>query len=448
MSIDRSIFRAYDIRGKYPDQINEETVYKIGRVFVGFLKTDEVIVGRDVRESAPALFESLVRGIIEAGANVIDIGQVSIGALYFASGKLDKPAIMITGSHLGKEYNGLKLCRNGAEPIGRGGELEEICKIAYKYESLEKKESVQGRVIEENILKDYIPHVLSFVDKNSLKPFNVSIDAGNGVAGKIVPLVFNDLPFKIAPLYFELDGSFPHHLPNPKELANLADLQKTVLSEKSDLGMAFDGDGDRVFFVDEKGKAIRSSLIISLLVEEILKRSPAVKIVYNVSCGRIVKETIEKNGGDPIIEKVGHSFIKAKMKECGAVFGGEASGHYYFKENFRAESGAIVALMVLEILSKKEKSFSEILKPFDKYFAIEEHNFKTEDKDGVIRRLEKNYANAVISHLDGLSVECPDWWFNIRPSNTEPLLRLNLEAKNKKILDDKFAEINWLVRKK
>jgi phosphomannomutase len=446
MKIDLNIFKAYDIRGVYPDQINEEVVYQIGRAFVEFLKPESVVVGRDMRLSSPALFKSLARGIVDQGATVIDIGQVSTDALYFASGKLNQPAVMITASHLAGQYNGLKLSRPGAEPIGQETGLKEIEKLVIQNNFF--KPAKQGKVIQQDILEDYTKHVLSFVDQQSIRSLKIVVDAGNGMAGKIAPLVFQHLPGQITPLYFELDGSFPNHLPNPKESANLVDCQKRVLSEKADLGMAFDGDGDRVFFVDDQGQMINSSLIIALLSKAILKKHPAEKIVYNLVCSRIVPETIKQYGGQPIMERVGHSFIKQTMKKTGAIFAGEGSGHYYFRDNFQADSGLIAALIVLEIISQENKPFSQIIEPFKKYYAIEEVNFAVEDKEGIIEKLEGAYKDGKISHLDGLTVEYPDWWFNLRPSNTEPLLRLNLEARTEELMKEKVKEVSQLIREK
>ncbi|MFH0906791.1 MAG: phosphomannomutase/phosphoglucomutase [bacterium] len=444
MKIDFTIFKAYDVRGVYPEQINEEAVYNIGRAFVVFNKAKEIIVGRDMRVFSSSLFDSLTNGITEQGADVIDIGEISTDVLYFASGKLNKPGIMITASHLSGQYNGLKLCYKGAEPISQETGIIDIKKLVLQ-DDFNKSEK-QGKIIKKDILDEYTKHILTFVDGKSIGPLKVVIDAGNGMAGKIVPLVFRNLQVKIIPLYFELDGSFPNHLANPIELVNLVDLQKKVLSEKADLGMAFDGDGDRIFFTDEKAKAIRSSLIIALLVKNILTKHPDEKIIYNVPCSRIVPEIIREYNGEPIIERVGHSFIKQKMKQTGAIFAGEHSGHYFFRDNFRADSGLIAGLIILEIVSQENKPFSQIIQKFEKYFSIKETNFEVEDKQGIMEKIEEKYKHGKISHLDGLTVEYSDWWFNVRPSNTESLLRLNLEADTEGLMKEKTEEISQLIK--
>jgi len=448
MLINEKIFKAYDIRGIYPDEINEAVAFQIGRALAQFFRRKKIVIGRDMRLSSEPLFSSLTQGILDQGGQVIDIGLVSTDALYFASGRLKLPAVMITASHLPRQYNGFKICRAGAEALSQTSGLKEIAKLVQENikKSKEKREK-EGKIIHQDILSEYRLHVLSFINLKVLQPLKVVVDAGNGMAGKIVPLIFENLPFQIIPLYFKLDGSFPHHSANPLEKDNLKELQKRVLKEKADLGIAFDGDGDRVFFVDEKGEIIKSSLIIALLSQKFLEESPGEKIIYNLVCSRIVPETIKRYGGKPLIERVGHSFIKARMKKTGAVFAGEASGHYYFRKNFRADSGIIAALIVLEMLSKRRKPLSLVLEPFKKkYFAIEEVNFKVKNKNRLIKKIEAVYRDAKISHLDGLTVSYPDWWFNLRPSNTEPVVRLNLEAVSQKKLADKFKEIKGLIK--
>jgi len=437
------IFKAYDIRGLYPGEIDEDTAYKIGRSFVEFLKAKEVLVGRDMRLSSKDLFDSLTQGIIEQGADVLDLGEISTDALYFASGEFSKPAIMITASHLSSRHNGFKLCREDAVPMSKYAGLDDIQKLVVLggFSQPEKK----GKIIEQDILNEYVKHVLSFIDLSKLRPLKIVVDAGNGMAGKMIPLVFKDLPIKITEMYFELDGSFPNHVPNPIKSKNLTDLQRKVKSKKANLGIAFDGDGDRVFFVDEKGKIIKSSLVFALLVKKVLEKYPKGKVVYNMVCSKIVPETIKELGGEAIIGRTGHSFIKHKMKETGAVFAGEHSGHYYFKENFGADSGLIAFLIILEIISTTKKSFSQLIKPFKKYFSIEQTNFKIENQDETLRRLEGKYRDGKLSHIDGLSVEYPDWRFSIRPSNTEVLLRLNLEANSEALMKEKFKEVSGLI---
>jgi len=446
MKINPNIFKAYDIRGRYPEGVNEEVFYQIGRALVEFNKAKKIIVGRDMRLSSLSLREGLIKGITDSGCDVIDIGLVSVDVLYFACGKMDLAGAMITASHLGKEYNGLKLCRAGAEPINAETGLEEIKKMVGENNFLAAKK--KGRVIEQDILEEYRRHILGFVDKKSIRDLKVAVDAANGMAGKIIPLLFKDLPCQIIPLYFELDGSFPNRPANPIEPANLFDLQKKVVAEKADLGIAFDGDADRVFFINEKGEFIGSSLIIALLAREILKERQGEKAVYSLVCSRIIPETIENNKGKAVISRVGHSFVKQKMREVDAIFGGERTGHFYFRDNFYADSGFIAALKVLEIISKERKPFSQILAPFEKYFKTEQIDFTVAEPEEVLKRLEAKYQDGKISRLDGLTVEYPDWWFNLRSSNTEPVMRLNLEAKTKELMEEKVKKVSELIEDK
>lgn len=440
------IFKAYDIRGIYPKEFNQETAFKIGRALVIFFKTKKIIIGRDMRISSDDIFKALAEGIREQGADVINIGLVSTDCLYFASGKLNLAGVMITASHNPKQYNGLKICGKEASPVGERTGLKEIKRLVQKNNFPKAKKT--GRLIKKDILKSYARHILSFIDKENIKPLKIVVDAGNGMAGKIVPLVFKDLPGQIIPLYFKLDGSFPNHLASPVDWKNLISCQKEIKKSKADLGLAFDGDADRVFFIDEKGKPVRSSLIIALIAQKILLKNPGAGIIYNLICSKIVPETIKQLGGRPIIERVGHSFIKETMKKTRAVFAGEHSGHYYFQKNYRADSGLIAALIVIEIISKANLPLSQIIRPFDKYWAIEETNFKVDSKEKILKRVEKKYRNGKISHLDGLTVEYKNWWFNLRPSQTEPLLRLNIEAETKKLLGQKKDELSKIVRSK
>jgi phosphomannomutase len=440
-----AIFKAYDVRGVYGKDLTEDVAHKIGRAFVSFLKCKEVIVGYDMRVSSPKLSEAFMKGVTDEGADAIDIGQVSTDGLYFASGFLKKAGVMFTASHNPPEYNGLKFCKAMAVPINEDTGLREIKKIIEKNNFKKSKE--RGEVVKKSILNEYVKHVLSFINVNKIRKLKIAVDAGNGMAGKIVPLVYNTLPVKMFPLYFELDGTFPNHLADPSKYENLMELQKTVKKEKCDFGMAFDGDADRVFFVDEKGSVVNSSLISALIIKSILKKHGKQKVIYNLVSSKIVPETIEKFGGKAVIERVGHSFIKDTMRRINAIFACEHSAHYYFKHNFNADSGIIASLIVCEIISSKKKKLSKLLKEFEVYFKIEETNFEVEDKIKKMKEIKAHYKKlgAKIMELDGVTVEFDDWWFNVRPSNTEPLLRLNLEADTEKIMEEKKGEVSKVI---
>jgi phosphomannomutase len=454
------IFKAYDVRGIYGKDLTDDVAYKIGRAFVSFLRCKDVIVGYDMRVSSPKLSKAFMKGVTEEGANAIDIGQVSTDGLYFASGFLKKPAVMFTASHNPPEYNGMKFCKVGAVPMNENTGLKKIksiiekeqCKKNNNKKDIIKKNKKQklGKIIKKNILGDYVKHVLSFIDKNKIKGLKIAVDAGNGMAGKIIPLIYRNVGVKIMPLYFKLDGTFPNHLADPSKYENLKKLQEVVKKEKCDFGMAFDGDADRIFFVDDKGVVINASLISALMIKSILKKHRNENMIYNLVCSRIVPETIEKYGGKAHIERVGHSFIKDTMRKINALFACEHSAHYYFKHNFNADSGMIASLIVAEIVSKEGKPLSELLKEFEVYSKIEETNFKVVDKKAKLKEIEKVYKKKDpkrIMTMDGVSVDFDDYWFNVRPSNTEPLLRLNLEAVNNKIMEEKMKEVAEVISK-
>jgi phosphomannomutase len=442
--IDPSIFKAYDIRGTYPDQLDEDVAYRIGRAFVTFLQSEKVAVGRDMRLSSPQLSEAFIAGATDQGADVTDIGLCSTDMLYFASGILDCAGAMFTASHNPKEYNGLKICRRKAAPISEDTGIRDIRDIALggKFEAAARK----GRVEERDLLPQYVDHVLGFIDVSTLRPLKVVADAGNGMAGLILPALFERLPCELVPHCFELDGSFPHHQPDPINPDNIALLSRWVLDDAGDLGMAFDGDADRVFLVNDRGEAVSGSLTTALVAKRILQTHPGEKIIHNCICSWVVPETIREYGGTPIRQRVGHSFIKQTMAETGAVFAGEHSGHYYFRDNFRADSGLIASMFILEIVSIEGRPLSQILEPFKKYYASGEINSRVEDIPAKLEEIAALYGEGRVDRLDGISVEFDDWWFNVRPSNTEPLIRLNLEAKTRELMEAKRDEVLAVIR--
>jgi phosphomannomutase len=437
-----AIFKAYDVRGVYPDELDEDVARRIGFGFASFVEGGRVAVGRDMRISSPALAQAFAEGATAAGAQVLDVGLVSTDALYFASGHLDVPAAMFTASHNPPRYNGLKMCRAQASPIGADTGLAEIRERAEHAEV----ESRMADVRERDVLADYAAHCRRFVDAEALRPVRVAVDAGNGMAGRTVPVVFKPLPFDVVPLYFELDGTFPHHAANPIEPENLRDLQETVTARECDIGIAFDGDADRMFLVDETADLVSGSLTTALVAERLLEKNPGETILYNLICSWVVPEVIEEKGGKPVRTRVGHSYIKSIMAETGAIFGGEHSGHYYFRDNYRADSGMIAALLVLEALSFAERPLSELLKPYRRYHASGEINSEVADQKGTIEKLAATYADGKQDRADGLTVEYQDWWFNCRPSNTEPLLRLNLEARTAQLMEAKRDEVLAVIR--
>jgi len=440
------IFKAYDVRGIYGQNLTEDVAYTIGRAFVYFLKCKDVVVGTDMRISSPKLSMAFMKGVAEQGANAIFIGQVCTDAVYFASGFLKKPAVMFTASHNPPQYNGLKFCKSGAVPINEDTGLKKIKSIIENNEYTKTKTKKHGKIIKKNILKAYVSHVKKFIDVKKLKKLKIAADAGNGMAGKIVPLVYKHLPMKIVPLYFKLDGNFPNHPADPSKYENLAELQNAVKGKKCNFGIAFDGDADRIFFVDENGNVVNSSLISSLIIKNILtkNKNKTQKIIHNLVCSHIVPETIKKYNGIPVIERVGHSFIKETMRKTKAVFACEHSAHYYYINNYRADSGIITSLIVAEIVSRENKPLSELLDEFRKYSTIEETSIEVKDKNSKLREIKaiyKKQAPKKISKLDGITIEFGNWWFNVRPSNTEPLLRLNLEADSEELMKEKREEL-------
>ncbi|MGN6031566.1 MAG: phosphomannomutase/phosphoglucomutase [Thermomicrobiales bacterium] len=443
-----AIFKAYDIRGIVPRELTPDIAYRIGRALVAFLDVDQVVVGRDMRVSGPALAGALIEGIRDQGADAIDIGLVSTDTLYFAVGKYAYPAgVMSTASHNPAAYNGFKICKEEARALSLETGIGDIRDLVVSGE-IPAPRGKRGTVIERDVLDAYAEHALGIIDTAIIKPLKIAVDAGNGMGGLLAPSVFGKLPIEVVPLFFELDGTFPNHEANPIEPENIRDLQRAVIDQGCDLGIAFDGDADRMFLIDEHGAFVGGDMTTAMVSIQMLKKHPGSAIVYNLICSRSVPETISEHGGTPIRSRVGHSFIKAIMRENDAVFGGEHSGHFYFRDNWYADSGLIAALTVIELISEEGLSLSEILKPIDNRVRSGEINSEVADIPTVLERVESTFAaqGATIDHLDGLTVEFDDWWFNLRGSNTQPLLRLNVEADDTPTLDAKTAEVLHLIR--
>jgi phosphomannomutase len=449
--IDESIFKAYDIRGMYPDSLNEEVAGDIGRAFVNHLglSGSRVVVARDMRLSGEALEKAFIEGVIEAGADVLDLGLVSTDALYFAVGHLQEPGgAMITASHNPKEYNGFKLCREDAIALSGEHGIGQIRDLIVSGK-LPKPAEYAGSVEESDIAEDYARHCLTFINTDDLRPLKIVVDAGNGMAGKMLPPIFEKLPFEYVPMYFELDGSFPNHPPNPIEPENMEELQERVVAEGADFGVAFDGDADRCFLVDEKGETISGDILAALVAKNVLEKEPGATILYSAVCSKAFPELVEREGGRAIRTKAGHSIIKPQMRENDAAFGGEHSGHFYFRDNYFADSGIIAMLTVAELVARQDGPLSDLLAPIDPYVRSGEINSEVEDQEATPGKVEEHYAqrgDPKIDHLDGLTVDYGDWWFNLRPSNTEPLLRLNVEASDRGTMEHKRDELLGLIR--
>jgi phosphomannomutase len=440
----QAIFKAYDVRGVVPDDLNEDVARRIGAAFATWADAPRITIGRDCRISSPSLSAAVIEGATSRGADVVDLGIASTDLLYFASGWLDVPGVMLTASHNPKQYNGMKFCLAGAKPVGQDTGLGDIRALAERdtYPAAGETGSVQER----DLLDAYVDHVLSFIDPGNVAPLTVVADTANGMGGLVVPAVFARLPVTLVHLYPELDGTFPNHPADPIDPANQVDLRRTVLERSADVGLAFDGDADRVFLVDERAEGVSGSEVTALVAEAMLHRHPGEPVVYNLICSWAVPEVIRENGGTPIRTRVGHSFIKQVMAETGAVFGGEHSGHYYFRENYRADSGLIAAVVALEQLSLAGRPLSEVLEPFRRYHDSGEINSRVEDAAGRIEAIAAAYPSGRQDRTDGLTVELDDWWFNVRPSNTEPLLRLNVEARTEELLREKTEEILALIQ--
>jgi phosphomannomutase len=447
------IFKAYDVRGVVPDELDGRRAFCIGFGFARFAGEQEsarkILVARDMRASGEELAASFAAGARRAGAEVLGVGLASTDLLYFASGKLPGPGAMLTASHNPARYNGIKFCLSGAKPVAAGSGLEEIRSYAEDVYPEAPESTAEALPSDRrHWVDEFARHVRSFVDPQALKPMRVVADAANGMGGLIAPAVFAELPLSLDLLYGELDGSFPNHPADPIDVKNLADLRRRIVETGGDVGLAFDGDADRVFLVDELGEPLSGSTTTAIVAKSILERNPGETILYNLICSKTVPEVIAEGGGEGVRTRVGHSYIKARMAETGAIFAGEHSGHYYFRDNYRADSGIIAAMVVLEELSRAGAPLSELRRPFERYADSGEINSEVSDPPAVIEEVFAHYAEsgASIDRLDGLTVDFGEWWFNLRPSNTEPLLRLNVEAADDVALARRVAEVLSIVR--
>ncbi|MEY2461241.1 MAG: phosphomannomutase [Acidimicrobiaceae bacterium] len=438
-----AVFKAYDIRGVVPDQLDAPMCRNIGAAFARFAGAPRVLIARDMRPSGVDLSAAFAEGVRSQGVDVVDLGMASTDLIYYAAGRLDSPGAMFTASHNPAQYNGIKLCLAGAKPVGEDSGLGEIKALAIA--GLDPADH-EGTFTQQDLLEDFAAHVRSFVDVSVLKPLKLIADTANGMGGLVVPLVFEPLPFDLEVMYGELDGTFPNHPADPIQLENLRDLVARVNATGADIGLAFDGDADRVFLVDDKGVPVSGSTTTAIVAKAVLAKEPGATILYNCICSKAVPEVIRENGGVPIRTRVGHSFIKAVMAETGAAFGGEHSAHYYFRDNYRADSGSIAALVVLEELCVSDLPLSELRKPYERYAQSGEINTRVDDPGAVIERVAVAYKDAQQDRLDGLTVDLGDWWFNLRPSNTEPLLRLNLEAPTPEDVARHVAEVQAVMQ--
>jgi phosphomannomutase len=421
------IFKAYDVRGVVPDELDEQTAEAVGAAFVEVTGAGSVVVAHDMRESSVPLAEAFIRGARSRRADVVHAGLGSTDLLYYASGSLGLPGVMFTASHNPARYNGMKMCRSGAVPIGGDTGLTEIRDRAAELVGVTATPT--GSLIEKDLLPGYAHHLRTLVDLAGVRPLKVVVDAGNGMGGHTVPAVFEGLPVELVPLYFELDGDFPNHEANPLEPQNLVDLQRAVLDSGADLGLAFDGDADRCWVIDERGESVPPSAVTALVAVRELAKAPGATIIHNLITSHGVREIVREHGGVPVRTRVGHSFIKAEMARTGAVFGGEHSAHYYFRDFWFADSGMLAAMHVLAALGEQERTLSELVAAYSRYHASGELNSAVDDQDEALRRVREAFAGrGEFDELDGLTVTGSGWWFNLRASNTEPLLRLNAEA--------------------
>jgi phosphomannomutase len=450
LTLNPDIFKAYDIRGTYPDQVNEDAARAIGAAFVAYLQAKRIAVGRDMRLSSPALAQAFIEGATGQGADVVDYGMIATDMLYFAVARGDHDGgVQVTASHNPKQYNGMKLVRREAFPLSGEAGISDIQQMIAAG-TTPAPAARRGEVTHKDTLDAYVKHVSSFIDASVIKPFNVVLDAGSGMGGLVAPKLFDHLPCRTTRLCFEIDGRFPNHEANPLIEENRRDIVERVVAEKADIGIAWDGDADRCFFIDGTGEFISGDFITTLLAEAFLLKHPGSTIIYDLRASYAVKDMVAKYGGTALMNRVGHAFFKRRMRETNAIFGGEVTGHYYFRDNFYADNGFIPALLMLELMSKKGQSLHHLVEPLRRrYFISGEINTKLPSMAAVPTKLEAialHYATGHQYTLDGISVEYPDWHFNVRPSNTEPLLRLNLEAKTETLMADKRDEVLGLIR--
>ena len=447
-----NIFKAYDIRGLVGSELTKQFAFSTGVAFAKFLELERepatVVIGEDMRPSSPELADAFSAGVTSQGMDVIRIGFASTDMLYFAAGKLNLPGAMFTASHNPAEYNGIKLCLSGARPIGKESGLLTIEKFVR--DGVPVSMRPVGVESQRKMLDEYVDYLMSLVDLSNIRKLNIVIDAGNGMAGHTAPAVFSRINAQLTEMYFELDGTFPNHEANPIDEENLKDLKKMVKKKGADIGLAFDGDADRCFLVDEKGNAVNPSLLTALIADRELKKKPGASIIYNLISSRAVREVVTENGGKALRSRVGHSYIKALMAESGAIFGGEHSGHFYFAEFWRADSGMLAALYAIAALGQSEQTLSELLKPYARYFASGEINSKVSDSKATMAEIKALFSakpGVTTDELDGLTVDGDDWWFNVRASNTEPLLRLNVEAKTQAQMEGLRDEVLAVIRR-
>lgn len=445
MQVNPSIFKAYDIRGIYPTDLNEDVAYLIGRAFVTFLEAEQVIVGRDMRLSGPAIFDAVTRGITDQGADVVNIGMVSTDQYYFACANLQIPGMMVTASHNPKAYNGFKMVRKMPQLLSGDAGIQDLRQLVESENFPQPKR--KGSITTRDFKDQFIEKVLSLIDVNAIKPLTVVVDTCNGMVGPILQEVYKQLPVKLIGLYLDPDGNLPNHGLDPLQPENRAELQRRVVEEGADIGFAFDGDGDRFFSIDDRGEFISGDFLTAIMGNYLLEKYPGSKIIYDVRASWAVPDLVKAAGGIPLMERVGHAFIKQRMAREDAIFGGEVSGHYYFKDFFFADSGIVPSLYLLEMLSKRNVKMSDMLKELEsKYFITGEINSEVSDQEAKMRELAERYKDGEQHTMDGISIAYPTWHFNVRPSNTEPLLRLNLEAKTRAEMERRRDEVLAIIR--
>jgi phosphomannomutase len=450
MAINPAIFKAYDVRGLYPQEVNEDAARLIGRGFVAYLDARRIAVSRDMRLSSPSIAAAFIEGAREQGADVVDYGMMGTDMLYFAVARDGHDGgVEVTASHNPKEYNGIKMVRREAFPLSGESGIGEIRDLIASG-SLPAPAATPGSLSRQDVVDDYVKHVMSFIDPGLIKPFNVVLDGGSGIAGFVAPKLFAHLPCHVDALCFEVDGTFPNHEANPLIEENRRDIVERVIQTKADIGIAWDGDGDRCFFIDGAGEFIAGDFVTALLAEAFLLRHPGATVLYDVRASHAVKDVVGKYGGTALMNRVGHAFFKARMREENAIFGGEVTGHYYFRDNFYADNGFIPALLILELMSRKGQTLRELLAPLrEKYFISGEINTRVSNMQTVVEKIDRltiKYQDGRVYSLDGVSAEYPDWHFNVRPSNTEPMLRLNLEAVTADLMERKRDEVLALIR--